>query len=315
MKKILVIGGSGFVGRNITLMPEKFESYSLDRVTPTELSSIYVKCFKLDISDDEVYQIVSSINPDIVLVLAGKQFETPIQKRRNRRKSFDENRVIAEKVVAIVRKTPSINQVIYVSTDMVYGKPETQLITESISPKPIGEYGKSKLKAEEILSEHLDKLVVIRPRLIVGPGREGTISKLAKFVSLGLPVPIIGNGSNRYQMISVFDLWNAIDTCISKKARGVFNVGSRNPPPINDLFKCVLVDLGKNTKVVHLPKRITELCLSFLDLFGFSPLAPEQFMIAGRDCVLDTKKIEELGWSPHHSDREMLTQSLKVLMQ
>jgi dTDP-glucose 4,6-dehydratase len=314
MRKVLVVGGQGFVGNNINLSAKKYESYSVDKISQAGINPNYVDHMIGDVSDYSVHEFIKRLQPEVIIVLAGQQFETPIQKRWKRRKSFEQNQIISQKIVDVVSMLSSIEQLIYVSTDMVYGKQKIGLVSESTTPKPIGEYGKSKLLAEEILRNCSDKLVVLRPRLIVGPGREGTISLLAMFIRRNLPVPIIGKGNNRYQMISVFDLWDAIDICISTRARGIFNVGSKAPPTLNELFSSVLPAVGRKNKVVHVPRRLCELALTLLDFIGFSPLAPEQFLIAGQNCVLDTQKIESLGWIPKHSDEEILAERLKSIL-
>jgi nucleoside-diphosphate-sugar epimerase len=314
MKKVLVIGGQGFVGSNINLSNEKYEKYSIDKKPRSKKNLNYSDHFTGDIADISVNEFINRLQPEVLIVLAGQQFETPVQKKFQRKKSFSKNVVISEKIVELVSKVSSIKQIIYVSTDMVYGKPKAILVNEKTNPEPIGEYGKSKLRAEETLSIHSDKIVILRPRLIVGPGREGTVALLATFLRRNLPVPIIGSGDNRYQMISVFDLWDAIDICISTQARGVFNIGSKSPPTLNELFASVLPRLQKENRVLHLPRRICELALTFLDFFGLSPLAPEQYLIAGHSCVLDTRKIESLGWVPKYSDEDMLVERLRSIL-
>jgi nucleoside-diphosphate-sugar epimerase len=46
---------------------------------------------------------------------------------------------------------------------------------------------------------------IFRPRLITGPGRLGILERLFRLIRAGLPVPLIGGGNNRYQMVSVQD--------------------------------------------------------------------------------------------------------------
>jgi dTDP-glucose 4,6-dehydratase len=209
---------------------------------------------------------------------------------------------------------PGITKLIYVSTDMVYGIQNSFSVAEDSHPQPIGEYGKSKLDSENILREHESRVVVLRPRLIVGPGRVGTIKLLSRFIYKNLPIPLIGNGENRYQMLSVFDLWSAIDKSIQTGISGVFNLGSNEPPTLNELFPKVLHTLGRNNKIVRLPQAITERALLFLDTYNLSPLAPEQFLIAGQNCFLSTTKFKsQTGWDAEYSDEEIITEALRNL--
>ena len=81
-------------------------------------------------------------------------------------------------------------------------------MTEEHPVAPLGEYGLSKLKTEELAAEwrkHGMNISLFRPRLIIGPGRLGILEKLFKLIDWNLPVPMIGSGKNPYQFISVFD--------------------------------------------------------------------------------------------------------------
>lgn len=314
MKRVLVVGGAGFVGRNINLATEAYEVYCLDILPLPQGVSRYKAAYQANLLDADSSELISKINPEVLVVLAGVQFQSPIQKTYQREKSFSMNIDIANQIKLISGQNANIKHVVYVSTDMVYGRQNLEILKEEVVPKPIGEYGASKLQAEKILNQISTTLTVIRPRLIVGPGREGTLALLAKFIKLGLPVPLIGNGTNRYQMISVFDLWNAIELVLDLGKAGTFNIGSDNPPTLNELIPDVIKALGRRNRIVKLPKKISEQCLLFLDRLNLSPLAPEQFLIAGQNCVLDTSRIKSLGWTPHDSDFKILSQAMSKLL-
>lgn len=313
-KKVLVIGGNGFVGRNINLPANDYEAHSLDLFQNSESLQKYSSYSISDIRDSKSAEVIDDCKPDILVVLAGKQFESPIQKRSNRSKSFGLNQQIAESLTEFVMTREWISKVIYVSTDMVYGVQNESLLGETTPVNPVGEYGRSKYEAEQIFSVLGEKLIILRPRLIVGPGRAGTVELLTKFIRLRMPIPIIGNGNNRYQLISVSDLWEAIDVLISKNASGIFNIGSDNPPRLNDLLPNILENIGARKLILHLPKSLTVRLLELLDRIGLSPLAPEQFLIAGQDCVLNTMKLRKLGWRPKYSDEDILSQTIRELL-
>ena len=314
MKKILVIGGTGFVGRNIHFDTAEFVCYSMDLIKDNEPNPNYLETFQEDFCSSDAEDIVSRLGPDVLIVLAGMQYQVPIQKRGSRRESFELNVKIAEQVSKTLSRVKSISLVVYVSTDMVYGIINDYTANEDLAPKPIGEYGLSKLRAENVLGQHSNKVSILRPRLIAGPGRVGTVELLAKFIKLKLPIPVIGRGHNRYQMISVYDLWRAIELVVRNNSVGVYNVGSENPPPLNELLPNVLKKLGKPNSIFYLPRNVTELALKVLDRFGISPLAPEQFLIASQNCVLDTTKLQELGWRSTTKDEEILIKSLEPLI-
>jgi nucleoside-diphosphate-sugar epimerase len=112
-------------------------------------------------------------------------------------------------------------------------------------------------------------------------------------------------------MLSVFDLWGAIHKCISIEIQGVFNLGSDSPPTLNELFPQLLAKLGRKNFIFRLPQKSTERLLQVLDRFNLSPLAPEQFLIAGVNCMLSTDKFKKAtGWLPVYSDLEVITETM-----
>ena len=305
--KVLVTGASGFLGSHV--LRENHEFLGID--IRSEVERVFVG----DVKDENLLAKLIQENEITKIVhLAGVQYSTYIPPRK-RESYFSENIKMAEAIKNVAIRT-NIDQVIYVSTDMVYGSEINSPVVESCLPKPIGEYGWSKLEAERILLSARDlKVIVIRPRLILGFGRVGTIKKLANLIASPLPVVLIGNGRNRYQFIAASDLSNAILKFLNSNLTGVFNIGSQNPPNLNELFSKVFRSLGKKKSMIRVPAFIAISLLNILDKLSISPLAPEQFRIAALDYELNTNKIEDaISWKPEFSDEQILTLTLRNLL-
>jgi dTDP-glucose 4,6-dehydratase len=74
------------------------------------------------------------------------------------------------------------------------------------------------------------RISIFRPRLIIGPGRLGILSKLFTLIDANLPVPMIGSGRNPYQFISVFDCAEAARLAWRAGVPNeAYNLGSDNP--------------------------------------------------------------------------------------
>ncbi len=124
------------------------------------------------------------------------------------------------------------------------------------------------------------------------------------------PIPLIGNGKNRYQMVSVSDVAEAVTLALQKQPDAILNLGSADVPTTQALVDYVARRAGSASRIVRTPKFLVEAVLSVLHAFRIAPLVPEQFRIAGVDYVLDTAAAEkELGWSPRFNDTEMLWQA------
>ena len=87
------------------------------------------------------------------------------------------------------------------------------------------------------VKEQSIKYFIFRPRLIAGPGRYGLFLKLFYLIKNNLPVPLIGDGTNRYQFISVFDCAVALIHSLNPNSvAGIYNLGSDSPPDVNTLL-------------------------------------------------------------------------------
>ena len=142
-------------------------------------------------------------------------------------------------------------QLVHFTTDMVYGYSKSVPQTEDHPTEPLGPYGESKLVTEEMCRAYRAKgmrISVFRPRLIIGPGRLGILTKLFKLIDAGLPVPMIGNGRNPYQFVSVYDCASAA-VCAWKSGlpNSEYNIGSADPPSVRDLLGRLIEEAGSRS--------------------------------------------------------------------
>jgi dTDP-glucose 4,6-dehydratase len=305
---VLVTGADGFLGS--ILMSRNPNFLGLDRFNRSQ------RVILCDLVDEKSLREVL-IEQDVteIVHLAGVQFSTYI--RRGERADFFHQNVRMAQLLSNVANSLNIKRIVYVSTDMVYGDRVNSPVREDFIPNPIGEYGNSKLAAERIFTDISNKYetVVLRPRLILGKGRVGTIQKLADLVNSPFPVVLIGNGMNKYQFVAAEDVCAAIELSLSGNVSGIFNIGSDNPPSLDELFKVTLLNLNRKKMILKIPMKFAVIVFDFLDKLGLSPLTPEQYKIAGLDFVLNTDKIKtHLGWSPTKNDQAMLFDSLNSLI-
>ena len=236
---------------------------------------------------------------------------SPIQVRSKRHDFFWPVNVHGtENIVAAMQKAGA-SRLVHFTTDMIYGHTVTHPMTEDHPVAPLGEYGWSKQKTEELAvgwRERGMNISLFRPRLIIGPGRLGILSKLFKLIDANLPVPMIGSGRNPYQFISVFDCAEAAR--LAWKAgvpNEAYNLGSLNPPSVRKLLGDLITYAGSRSILIPTPGWAVKRTLDLLDAMNMPLMDPEQYLIADEDCLLDVSKGErELGWVPKHRDEDML---------
>ncbi|MFB0612639.1 NAD-dependent epimerase/dehydratase family protein [Aurantiacibacter poecillastricola] len=306
----IVTGGSGFLGSVLVehLVRDGWTVHNLDLQYPKS-NTPAVMHHAVDVIDKEQLEALSLPRGAHVIHLAGRQYNKPV-KRRDRARFFREGNVEGTRNVLALARRLEAASFSFVSTDMVYGKPQRTPVDKDHPRKPFGPYGESKVAAEDLIaSKDLPfRVMVYRPRLIVGPGRFGLMTKLFAAIRHNRPVPMIGSGTNTYQMISVFDCADAIVRGIAREdAQGVFNLGSEPRWASKDLIETLIARAGSRSPVVPLPSALLKPVLRVLDRFDLSPLVPEQFEIADQHYVLDVSEANErLGWYPVHGDDEMM---------
>ena len=310
--KHIIFGGDGFLGQELArkLLSKNMKVIVCD-IKKSE-SEIYpaAEHIHLDITKKEDFDALKVSKDDIVYQFAAKLL-VPILPRSQRKDYFWS--VLYQgmaNVLSFLDKT-KCRKIVYTTTDMVYGHTLFNPRTEEHPRDPLGPYGNAKYESEKLCEEYRKKgfnITIIRPRLIIGKGRLGILKKLFKLMDNNLPIPTIGNGKNYYQFISVSD---CAEACIRAGDKGCpntdFNVGSLNPPIVNDLLRSLIKEAGSKSVLIPTPAKLVKQCLAFLDRIGKPLMDPEQYLIAEETCVLDVSKgKKELGWIPQDRDDEML---------
>jgi dTDP-glucose 4,6-dehydratase len=245
---------------------------------------------------------------DVVYHLAARQFADAVP-RTGRDEWFAAVNVVGTREVLAAMQRGGTHKLVFFSTDMTYGVPQTTPVLPTHPQNALGPYGGSKIAAEALIRASGLSATIFRPRLITGPGRLGILSKLFRLIRAGLPVPMIGSGRNRYQMVSVEDCARAAMRAVERRCPpGPFNLGSATPPTTRGLMGAVIKHAGSRSVLLPLPAPPLKLVLAALDSCGATLLFPEQYGIADRDCLLDTTSTRtELDWEPSIDDVDAMT--------
>ncbi len=306
----VITGGSGFVGSHLAdallSRGEKVTIFDLNH--PKQSGAVFVQ------GDIRRYADIGKLRlgpNDVVYHLAARQFHGHVP-RRNRQDWFEQVNAAGTRNLLAAMKQGGARKLIFFSTDMTYGQPIRSPIRDNQVQHPIGPYGASKLAAEQWIFDATVRwslaATVFRPRLIAGAGRLGILTKLFALIERGLPVPMIGSGRNRYQMISVDDCVSAALQAVDRGVpTGAFNLGSIDPPTVKALLADLISRAGSRSILVPTPAPLVQMVLAALDRVGLTLLYPEQFAIADVDYVLDTSRTARvLDWMPARNDRDIL---------
>ncbi len=315
--RYVVIGGTGFLGAHLTdeLIKDGEEICILDIVKYRGDISEKTNFYHFDICDTESINAFDFRKDDIVVHLAANQYhhKVPHGKEAAHDYFFGTNYYGTKNLLEAMEKK-GCTRMIFFSTDMTYGKPQYLPVTPSHPQVPFGFYGESKKAAEELCCTYREKgfaITIFRPRMILGPGRLGILSKLFRLMKMNFPVPLIGNGENCYQMVSVFDCVQAIRKCVQHGIPNKeYNLGSDCPPTVYELLQDVISTVGSHSVLLRTNGNLVKRTLSFLEKLGISPMYREQYEIADENYILDIQDTKrDLDWHPEYNDKDMLYQA------
>ena len=203
---------------------------------------------------------------------------------------------------------------ILISSTAVYGVPEKHPIEEDDPLVGVGHYGDSKIEAERVTQDFARRgleTVILRPKTFIGPERLGVFEILFDWIREGRRIYILGRGDNRYQLLAVEDLVDAILRVAEADVAGqTFNLGANEFGTVRSDLQALIDHAGSGSRLRPVPVRPAELALRALELLRLSPLAEWHYKTAHRDSFVDISKAERLvGFAPRFSNEDALKQT------
>src|ERR1035437_6174797 len=249
--KFFVTGGSGFLGINfIRYALEKGHTVvSLDKEVfdypeKNKINAVLGDIRDVPMVDKCMEGIDVVIHTAAALPLYSKEeiFSTDVTGTRN---------ILAS---AFAHK---VDRVIHISSTAVYGIPDHHPLVETDNLVGVGPYGEAKILAEKACLEYREKgmcVPIIRPKSFVGRERLGGFALFYDWAKDGRNFPMIGNGLNRYQLLDVEDLCEAIYLCATKERKIVndtFNIGAKEFTTMKGDYQVVLDKAGFGKKIIY----------------------------------------------------------------
>jgi nucleoside-diphosphate-sugar epimerase len=215
--------------------------------------------------------------------------------------------------VLTIASEAGIKRVVHISSTAVYGIPDHHPLFEDDRLEGVGPYGEAKVKAEEVCLKHRDKsmcIPILRPKSFVGPERLGVMAIYYDWIRRGKNIPIVGGGKNRYQLLDVEDLCEAIRICLEEGedvANDTFNIGAREFTTMAEDFGSVLDYAGYGKRIIPTPAKPLILVLRILEALKLSPLYKWVYETAPEDSFVSIEKAQnKLGFTPKYSNKRAL---------
>jgi nucleoside-diphosphate-sugar epimerase len=152
--------------------------------------------------------------------------------------------------------TSEVRRFVLVSSLAAQGPAESPAPPADAPPRPVSEYGRSKLAAERETLRFADRLVVVavRPPAIYGPRDQETFP-FFRFASWGL-LPVLGDGTSLVSMIYATDVAQALHLCATAPevpSGAVYGVSDGAPHSWVEIGQSMAAVFGRRGRTVPLP--------------------------------------------------------------
>lgn len=239
---ILVIGGSGFIGTRLVegLLQSGIEVRIFDKKPSASFN------YLVTIGDvrncDTLNQIFKGF--DVVYNLAAEHRDdvTPSF-------LYHDVNVQGAKNIIHAAELNNINKIIFTSSVAVYGFTEKDT-DEKGAFRPFNEYGRTKLEAEEVYRQWVNRstgrsLTIVRPTVVFGEGNRGNVYNLLKQIASGKFL-MVGNGRNRKSMAYVTNVAAFLEYALRfNSGEHIFNYADKPDFDMKTLVSLVNRKLGR----------------------------------------------------------------------
>ena len=308
MKKVLVTGATGFLGKYVVeeLVEHGYQvrAFGRNRAIGQSLVNASVTFIQGDLTNQE--DLTKACQEMDMVVHAGA-----LSTVWGPWEDFYQTNVLGTKYVLEACREANIERLVYVSSPSIYAAPRDQLgIKESDAPQEnrLNNYIRSKLASEKLFKDYPDvSSVILRPRGLFGIGDTSILPRVLN-LSQKIGIPLIGDGRQLMDMTCVENVALAIRLALEtpQAAGEVYNITNEEPRVFRDLIEETLRGLGYPIRYRKIPAPLVcaissslEFIYKSLKLKGEPALTRYTYYLLRYSQTLDISKAErDLGYRP-----------------
>jgi len=301
---ILVTGGAGFIGSNLSEELLKLGTVTIfDDLSTGKKENIQnskLNFIKGSITDIELLkESLKDVNYVFHLAAVsnvGQSIEDPIQANKVN--------VTGTLNVLLAAKECGVEKVIFTSSAAIYGDTKELPIRESITPNPLSPYASTKIMGEYYCNNFTElyglKTIIIRPFNVFGP-RQDPKSQYSAVIPIfintllkGEDVRITGDGEQTRDFVYIRDFIRSNILAMENDVGGVFNISGGGRVSINELYWIIADILDIDKKPVYVADRPGDIKHSYADI---------------------SRAEERLSYIPQHSLKDGLRETVEWFLR
>ncbi len=306
---VLVTGGAGFLGEHVAR--RLLASGSRVRVFDQAPSPAWAGLAGLEFIQGDVRDRTALVRAAVgVTAIVHAAFASP---RQDARVITDVNLRGTENVSAAAA-AHGVRRVVLVSSTVAGWAPRPHPFLRHSPLSRLDLYRATRTEAEDMLTQASPATfaaAIVRPQSFLGSGRLGAFGIIFELINAGDPVPVLGSGAHRYQLLGVEDLAEGIRLLTAGEHQGIFLFGANTFGSVTADLEALLVHAGTRATLRHVPAALARAALRAIELAGMVPLSEwHRHSAWGLDSIADTTRArQELGWHPARSNIDALVEA------
>jgi UDP-glucose 4-epimerase len=279
-RRILVTGGSGFIGRHV--VAALCEAGAYVRVVDLQPHrDPEVEVVLGDIAEREVLEAAFEGGFDGVAHLAA--VTSVLRSLEHPELTFRTN-VAGTSALLEAARAAGVSALVFASTNAVTGQVETPAISEAALLRPLTPYGATKAAGEMLMSAYTAsygvRCAALRLTNVYGPGmqaKDSIVARLMRAIRLEQTFEIYGDGRQVRDYVHAADVTAAVQLGLTDDSwSGPTVIGSGRSLSVLEVVEAVGRVTGAKLEVRHGPARAGEM----------------------RAVIVDPGRARSLGWSP-----------------